>query len=375
MAARKRQAARRNWPDNLYQNSAGYFWFRHPGTKKTFGLGKDFKIAASKVRAVNAELARRREDTSLLDRLDETGMTLASWCDTFEEKYKADPDRKPATLKTVHHQLNAIRKATFAKKPIGDVTTLDISSWIGEMAKEHPTMASLVLVRVRTVFRAAEAQGHIGVGKNPAAPTDKPKVVVTRARLTLDDFNAILNKARENEMRWLENVLLLALVTGQRREDLVKMTFSQIRDGYLWVTQSKGKKGHAAKLMIPTNIVLPAIKMSIDDVVRQCRDQVISKHVIHHIKAVGRSKPGRPLTLDSLSEVFAQYRDLAEIQTPPDKTPTSFHEIRSLAARLYAEAYGEDFAQAMLGHKSGRMTALYRDSRGQEWQEVKLKAS
>jgi enterobacteria phage integrase len=60
---------------------------------------------------------------------------------------------------------------------------------------------------------------------------------------------------------------------------------------------------------------------------------------------------------------------------PAKKTPATFHEIRSLSARLYADAYGENFTRALLGHKSARMTALYRDSRGQEWTEVKLPTS
>lgn len=375
MAARKRDAKRRNWPANLYENSEGYLWFRHPETKKTYGLGKDFKAAAAKVRAVNLELARRRDEASLIDRIDQTGTTLSQWCDTFEEEYRAGPNRKPSTLKTVKYQLNSIRSAPFAGKQLADVKTLDISEWLKAMAKEHATMAALVRTRLMAVFRAAEAHGHIELGKNPVAPTDKPTVIVTRARLMLEDFNAILTKAREARLRWLENAMLLALVTGQRREDLTKLKFSQVHDGFLWVIQSKGKKGHESKLMIPTDILLPAIGMTIDDVIRQCRDAVVSKHIVHHVQAVGRSKPGQPVTTTTLSEVFAQYRDLAEVMTPDDKTPTSFHEIRSLSARLYADAYGEDFAQALMGHKSGRMTALYRDSRGQEWTTVKLKAS
>lgn len=376
MAARKREAARRNWPPNLYQNKTGYLWFRHPDTGKTFGLGHDLKLAMAKVRTVNAELERRKGADDLLKRIDASGMTLAKWCDEFEEAYKKKGAKKADTIKTVGHQINAVRNAPFASKLIGEVTTNDIATWIDEMAARHPTMASLVHIRVRNIFRSAEAKGHIELGKNPVAPTEKPQVIVTRSRLTLDDFNAILAKVREAQgMRWLENAMLLALVSGQRREDLVKMQFAQAREGFLWIHQGKGKSGHETKLRIPLALCLPALGMTLEDVLRQCRDKIVSKNVIHHVRHIGRSKPGEPVGAQSVSEVFAQYRDLAEIKTPEGKTPTSFHEIRSLAARLYAEAYGEDFAKALLGHKSARMTALYRDSRGQEWQEVKLKAS
>lgn len=52
---------------------------------------------------------------------------------------------------------------------------------------------------------------------------------------------------------------------------------------------------------------------------------------------------------------------------PEEQRPT-FHEIRSLGARLY-EAQGID-PQALLGHKDRRMTEVYTDERKVEWQEV-----
>jgi integrase len=374
MAARRRLAARRGWPDNLYQNTAGYYWYKNPLTKETFGLGRDFKAASAQARTVNAELERRKGAVDLLNRIDRGTVTLANWCDTFEKEYKADTSRKPNTIKTVGHQINAIRAAPFAGKRIGDVKTKDISEWIKDMAAKHPTMAALVRTRTLNLFRSAEANGLIELGKNPVAPTDKPKVIVTRARMTLDDFKAILAKVLEADgMRWMANSMMLGLVTGQRREDLVKMQFAQAHDGFLWVQQSKGKTGHESKVRVPLAVYLPAIEMSIDDVIKQCRDDVVSKHVIHHTRHIASSKPGNRLTSQSVSLVFAQYRELAEIQTPEGKTPVTFHEIRSLSARLYADAYGDEFAQALLGHKSAKMTALYRDSRGQEWTEVKIK--
>ena len=60
---------------------------------------------------------------------------------------------------------------------------------------------------------------------------------------------------------------------------------------------------------------------------------------------------------------------------PEGKTPPTFHEIRSLAARLYGDEFGAEFAQALLGHKTAQMTALYRDSRGRERDEVKVNSA
>ncbi|EDW1125410.1 TPA: tyrosine-type recombinase/integrase [Salmonella enterica] len=43
--------------------------------------------------------------------------------------------------------------------------------------------------------------------------------------------------------------------------------------------------------------------------------------------------------------------------------PPTFHEIRSLAGRLYKNEHGEVFAQKLLGHTSANTTKLYLDER------------
>jgi integrase len=76
---------------------------------------------------------------------------------------------------------------------------------------------------------------------------------------------------------------------------------------------------------------LDVLQLSLVDVIKRCRDSVVSKSM-----------------------------------------PPTFHELRSLAARLYSEQHSADFSQAIPGHQSASMTAIYRDVRGAEWIEVKL---
>ena len=90
--------------------------------------------------------------------------------------------------------------------------------------------------------------------------------------------------------------------------------------------------------------------------------------VFHHL--YDSLPKNRRLFRESLSAFFAEARDLSGIQWPAEKTPPSLHELRSLSARLYSEQ-GIN-AQALLGHKSADMTAIYRDTRGAEWIEVEI---
>ncbi|WP_267880296.1 tyrosine-type recombinase/integrase [Cupriavidus metallidurans] len=149
-----------------------------------------------------------------------------------------------------------------------------------------------------------------------------------------------------------------------------RMRFDAVKGGFLYVEQQKSKG--RTKLKIPISVGLTALNMTIEDAIRGCRDSILSKSIIPHVRHKGVAKPGDSPKLASFSDAFAKFRDPAKIKVPTGRTPPSFHEIRSLAAHLYSEEYGPEFAQALLGHKSAAMTALYRDSRGREWAEVKV---
>jgi integrase len=373
VAARRRIASRRGWPANLYQNGQGYYWFKNPATGEPFGLGRDFKVAVAQVRTANAELERRKGAVSLLQRMDGADVSLKDYCTTYEDLRLTG---NASTISGMKAALNAIRAADFAKNTIGLVTPKEIAAFIRESeATRGPNAAAKIRNRLVDIYRDAIENGLVEVGKSPVESVLKPKSDVKRTRLTLDDFKAILAEARKERVDcWIANAMELALMCGQRREDIAKMKFEDIKDGYLLVEQSKGKEGKRAKLRIPLGLRLDAMGMTLEDVLKKCRDQVLSKNVIHLVRKTGNVEPGTAPKSGTLSIKFAHFRDKAKLTIPVGRTPASFHEIRSLAARLYTEEYGQDFAQALLGHKSGKMTSLYRDVRGREWTEIKLKA-
>lgn len=105
--------------------------------------------------------------------------------------------------------------------------------------------------------------------------------------------------------------------------------------------------------------------MSLGDVIKRCRDKVLSNYLIHQNRHHSSAVPGDPITQNSLTRVFMKVRDLADIKFSTDATPPSFHEQRSLAERLYS-AHGID-TQTLLGHKTAAMTEKYHDDRGASW--------
>ena len=123
--------------------------------------------------------------------------------------------------------------------------------------------------------------------------------------------------------------------------------------------------------MIPVAIRLERFGMSLEDVVRQCRRTgIISKFLVHQTRARGNSPVGRRIFIDTLSKGFAV--EVASLGMHwGDKTPPTFHEIRSLAERMYREQGNVD-TQELLGHEDVRTTHMYHDVRGSGYIRVKV---
>lgn len=359
--ARRREASRRGWPPNLYETD-GYFRWRNPMDGKIHGLGRNKQAAFAEAVEANLYVAGLLTQTRLVDRLNgDNESTVAAWCSRYRTILNERKLAK-ATDQAFARRLLTIEEK-WGNRLIASITTRDIADLLNTWTDAGKRrMAQAVRSLLLDFFREAIAAGWLET--NPVAPTRAPRIEVARARLTLDAFMAIYKQAK-TMAPWVQRSLELALITGQRREDLRELGPRNVRDGKLWVRQHKT----GALVCIPLDLRLHAAGWSVGEIFARCRDNIISKHLIHHNTHIGRAKPGDPIRPQSITCAFAEARDKAGITWPADKTPPTFHEIRSLAARLYADQ-GTD-AQALLGHKSADMTAVYRDARGDDWIEVK----
>lgn len=365
--ARQRLAKNRALPPNLYVNSAGYYYYRDPERKMQKGLGSDRAKAIQAARQANAALAMR-EPTSLVDWvMGKSDYTLEGWLPVYWELWKGKVEPAENTIAGAKSLLKRIAAADIAKMRMKHIETAHVSTFLTSFAAASGAgMGRNMRSKLADIFRWAETQGVIEVGKNPVTATFNPDYKVKRERLSLEQFWLIHAQAST----WAKNAMMLALVTGQRREDITEMKFADYKDGYLHVTQ--GKSGGEVKLQIDGAIRLSKVGQSVAEVVASCRDLIVSRHLVHHTERVSTSKPGDKVRPATLSDAFAKARDRVKIETENGRTPPSFHEIRSLSERLYKEEFGADFAQAILGHKSAQMTAKYDDLRG-GWKTVKAK--
>jgi integrase len=144
----------------------------------------------------------------------------------------------------------------------------------------------------------------------------------------------------------------LGVVTGQRLTDIANMQFRDIQDSYLHVRQQK----HGAMLRLSLKSKIDVLGVSLGDIVAHCRDRVVSRHLIHHTRNWNSARAGEAVHPDSISEGFRRARNVAGLKQ--DGKPPPFHELRSLAGRLYDKQDGIS-AQSVLGHKDPATTARY----------------
>lgn len=356
MAARRRSHKTRDLPPNLYVRNDGYYSYRDPRTGKEYGLGRDKRYAVNQAIEANMSMIGS-SSVSLVDRIkapEET--TFSDWCQTYQsiiEKRELGAN----TLRNYRAWL-AAAETDLGQIAINRIQTSDVAKHLkGYTERGVDASAKLARSLLMDVFREAMAEG-VSSG-NPVAATKPPRVKVARERLTVSTFLAIRDAASKMPP-WVKLGMDTALLSAQRMGDVRSIEWRNIHDGYAWVEQIKT----GAKVCIPLNISLDVIDTDLEAVILRCHDFYQSAATI-----IASSKM---LTLSEkmLTKYFAKAREETGLKWEND--PPTFHEIRSLSARLYTEKYGESFAQKLLGHKSAEMTARYTDPRGSTWSLISV---
>ena len=224
----------------------------------------------------------------------------------------------------------------------------EIAELVQAIHAKHPALAKRVLIEAKNFFNEAVIYGWID--RNPAFPLKAPVVHVQRHRLSLEHWQAIHAWSVANQPPWVPRMMVLALVTGQRRSDLGKMSSSDVWDDCLHVSQLKT----GMRLELPLALRLNAIGVSLADAIADCRDYAAGTLTLL------RKHNGQPVCLASMSARFEEARN-AVIPMPTSGLPASLHECRSLSERLY-RAQGIN-TMVLLGHRHQSMTDLYDDPR------------
>jgi len=284
--------------------------------------------------------------------------TLSEWSAVYDSIIS---DR-PLSNKTLQGRRASIRciLKQFGNHQIGSIQPREIVAWLRHLREQTPTTARRVLYEICEMFNEAMKQGW--AARNPASCIRQHPIKIMRSRLTLEQWTQMFMLASISRPGWVPLMLSLALVTGQRRGDLVKMRFEDVKprklaDGHiqdcLHVTQQKTGR----LLALPTTLKLNIVDISIADIIEQCKLYAPSDGFLL------RKSNGQQLCEATLTQCFSSlFRDIHGTWTDEQRSPPTLHECRSLSERLY-RAQGID-TRVLLGHTSQAVTDLYNKGRG-----------
>ena len=289
--------------------------------------------------------------SSLVGRVVPRYRTLGEWLETYDKILST----KPITAHTLTNRRAHIKRvhAALGARQIGSIRPHEVAGMIAEAAATHPHTAKRMLIEAREIFHQAICYGWIE--RNPAEAIKAPRVKVARVRLILEEWRLIHAWAELHSPPWVSKMLLLGLVTGQRRSDLLKMQFADVWDDHLHITQQKT----GAKIALPLAFRLEAVGVSIGEAIDACRSYYTKPSPL-----LIRKHNGAGLCKASASWRFQQARKGALGVHAGAGSASTLHEIRSLTARLAVDE-GVD-TQTLLGHSKATMTALYENARGRD---------
>lgn len=234
-----------------------------------------------------------------------------------------------------------------------------IAEFLEPLTPRASNQARAILI---DLFNHAAAKGLCP--DNPAANTIPKIEKKQRKRHTVEGLKAI----RDKSPRWLQNAIDLALITAQRRGDILDMKFEDVRDGYLYVVQNKTEKASDAGWL--------KIKVTdqLSEVLTRCRDDILSPYLVHRRPERKKKREGKDhwTKVDErfLTRAFKDARDTAGCYSDlKEEEMPGFHEVRALSLHLYKRA-GKN-GQKIAGHATEGMTKNY--EKGHEdvvWSEV-----
>ncbi len=357
MTPRKRSAGRQGWPDNLYPNRDG-FKYRHPITRRETFMGRDKTKAFAAAKKLNAMLMPGND---LIGRVVGSRETVADAIAVFRRDDVPARGWAPKTAEVYESVIRRIETG-LGSRPVEEITVKDCAEFIRAVTQSDRARQQFRLV-LGWIMACAVQEGWIDT--NPVLATRRFQHERKRARLTKEMYAAIWDKADP----WLRLAMDISLVTLLRRDDVVSLRFTDVRDGALWVIPQKTEGSSLVKLRI-------RIGEQLGDLLTQASDSVLSPYIIHRLPEKARPSNMRASARQHHTQVMPEqltraFQDAREAAGIFGSNPPSFHEIRSLGGALLNEAGWQiERVQGLMGHSSTSMTEHYLEGHDTPWQDV-----
>ena len=157
-----------------------------------------------------------------------------AWKETHFEGYK------PSTRKGVQSQLERQLLPAFGSKPLDRITLAQVGRWFDRFSRIAPGNANHALDLLTQIINFAIARGHLNT--NPARSVERnPRRVLTRflSREEVSRLHRVLDRQTRHSRREQADIIRLLLFTGCRRNEILRLRWSEVDRDRLVLADSK----------------------------------------------------------------------------------------------------------------------------------------
>lgn len=226
-------------------------------------------------------------------------------------------------------QYCALLEAVFGHVAIDSIRPMDIAEYLRVRGETSKVRANRERALFSTIFNHARAWGYTDI-TNPCSGIKGFKEKARDRYVSDDEYAAVWTCAHPT----VQDAMDLALCTGQRPADVLKIVVTDIADGRLSITQNKTGK----KLRV---VIEGDLADTIARIMAKPRDSVN--------QSLLQDPDGQQLTYFALRSRFDKAREKAGVN----------FQFRDLRAKAATDTDDLAHAQKLLGHKNRSTTEIY----------------
>jgi integrase len=305
----------------MHEKKGSYYHVSSGVPRKWTCLGKDLNEARHKWAALE-EVDPREEDRTF-------GIVARRYL------REVLPTLKPHTQRD-YSQYFKLLDAVFGNVQIAAIRPFDVAEYVRVRGETSKVRANREKALFSTIFNHARSWGYTDV-TNPCSGIKGFREKSRDRYITDEEYGSVRACAHTT----VQDAMDLALYTGQRPADILKIAVTDIVDGRLHVAQNKtGKK----------------LRISIEGELATVIERILSKPRNSRNQALLQDPDGKQLTYFALRSRFDRARAMAGIDF-------QFRDIRAKAA---TDTDDLAHAQRLLGHKNRTTTEIYtRERKGE----------